>query len=95
MITGLNLLSAELIGKAEIWIVGFKVAILLFFVGAGVAGIKTSQIAPGSWSPPLQLAAGGMIIFVAYEGFELIANTAHDVRDGGRCRARTTRRSGL
>jgi amino acid transporter len=84
MITGLNLLSAELIGKAEVWIVGLKVAILLFFVGAGLAGVKTSQIAPGSWSPSLQLAAGGMIIFVAYEGFELIANTAHDVRDAAR-----------
>jgi amino acid transporter len=84
MITGLNLLSAELIGKAEDWIVGIKVAILLLFVGTGLAGVKTSQIALGSWSPPLQLAAGGMIIFLAYEGFELIANTAHDVRDGAR-----------
>jgi amino acid transporter len=83
-IAGLNLLSAELIGKSEGWIVGLKVAILLFFVGAGLASINASQIAPGSWSPPLQLAAGGMIIFLAYEGFELIANTAHDVRDGAK-----------
>jgi amino acid transporter len=29
----------------------------------------------------LQLAAGGMIIFPAYEGFELIANTAKDLHD--------------
>ena len=83
-IAGLNLLNAEVIGKAEDWIVGLKVAILLFFVGVGLARIHTSQLAPGSWSPPLQLAAGGMIIFLAYEGFELIANTAHDVRDVAR-----------
>ncbi len=83
-IAGLNLLSAEWIGKAESWIVGLKVAILLFFVGAGLAGIHASQIAPRSWSPPLQLAAGGMIIFLAYEGFELIANTAQDVHDAAR-----------
>lgn len=83
-ISGLNLLSAELIGKAEGWIVGLKVAILLFFVGAGLAGVNTSQVAPSSWSPPLQLAAGGMIIFLAYEGFELIANTARDVQDAAR-----------
>lgn len=80
-IAGMNLLSAELIGKAEVWIVGLKLAILLLFVGAGLSGINASQIAPGSWSPPLQLAAGGMIIFLAYEGFELIANTAQDVGD--------------
>ena len=32
----------------------------------------------------MQLVSGGMIIFVAYEGFELIANTAKDVRDPAR-----------
>jgi len=80
-IAGMNLLNAELIGKAEIWIVAIKLAILLLFVGVGFSGIQASQIAPGSWSPPLQLAAGGMIIFLAYEGFGLIANTANDVRD--------------
>ncbi len=80
-IAGMNLRNAELIGKAEIWIVTSKLAILLLFVGVGVFGINASQIAPASWSPPLQLAAGGMIIFLAYEGFELIANTANDVRD--------------
>ena len=84
LITGLNLLSAGVIGRAENWIVGLKVAILLLFVGVGFAGIKTAQIEPGSWSPPLQLAAGGMIIFLAYEGFELIANTACDVRNVAR-----------
>jgi amino acid transporter len=84
LITGLNLLRAELIGKAEDWIVGLKVTILLLFVGVGIIHINTSHLAPGSWSPPLQLAAGGMIIFLAYEGFELIANTAHDVRNVAR-----------
>lgn len=83
-IAGLNLLKAEVIGKAEDWIVGLKIVILLVFVGVGFGGIQGSRLAPGSWSPPLQLAAGGMIIFLAYEGFELIANTAHDVRDTAR-----------
>jgi amino acid transporter len=84
LIAGLNLLNVGLIGKAEEWIVAVKLAILLFFVAVGLASIKTSHFAPASWSPPLQLAAGGMIIFVAYEGFELIANTAKDVRNPAR-----------
>jgi amino acid transporter len=83
-ITALNLLDAQLIGAAERWIVAVKVAILLAFIGAGIAGIDPAQIAPASWAPALQLAAGGMIIFVAYEGFELIANTANDVDDASR-----------
>ena len=61
-----------------------KVLILLLFVGVGLAGVQAAQIEPSSWSPPLQLVAGGMIIFLAYEGFELIANTATDVRDAAR-----------
>jgi len=81
-VTGLNLLNAELIGKAEDWIVGLKILILLGFVGTGMAGVQSDHFAPQSWATPLQLAAGGMIIFLAYEGFELIANTAQDVRDG-------------
>jgi amino acid transporter len=79
-ITGLNLLGAGIIGKAESWIVGLKVTILLVFVAVGFRGIETQRIALPAWSPPLQLLAGGMIIFLAYEGFELIANTALDVR---------------
>ena len=84
LLTGLNLLGAKWIGKAEIWIVGLKVAILLLFVGAGLASVHGARIAFANWSPPLQLLAGGMIIFLAYEGFELIANTAQDVRDVAR-----------
>ena len=81
---GLNLLSADVVGKAEGWIVGIKMAILVLFVAAGLGGVAAPRLEPASWSPPLQLVAGGMIIFLAYEGFELIANTAHDVRDPAR-----------
>ncbi len=83
-ITGLNLLSANLIGRAETWIVAIKVTILLVFVVVGAAGIQSANVAPSAWSAPFELAAGGMIIFLAYEGFELIANTAKDVRDVAR-----------
>jgi len=84
VIAGLNLLSAEAIGRAERWIVAFKVVILVGFVGAGFATIDSARLAPSQWSAALPLVAGGMIIFLAYEGFELIANTAQDVRDAGR-----------
>jgi amino acid transporter len=80
-ITGLNLLSARAVGEAEEWIVGVKITILLFFVAMGLFVVDPGRLAPVHWESPLQLLAGGMIIFVAYEGFELIANTAKDVRD--------------
>jgi amino acid transporter len=80
-ITGLNMLSAKVIGRAENWIVGLKIAILLLFVLVGMGGVDGAQIAPTTWAPAFHLIAGGMIIFVAYEGFELIANTAQDVKN--------------
>jgi amino acid transporter len=83
-IMGLNFLSAKYIGEAEDVIVGIKVAILLLFIAVGLWGIDPARVGPSTWSAPLQLVAGGMIIFLAYEGFELIANTAEDVADGGR-----------
>ena len=83
-ITGLNLLNAKLIGEAEDWIVLIKLAILLLFIAVGIWGVDSSRLAPAAWSSPVNLITGGMIIFLAYEGFELIANTAQDVRDAPR-----------
>ena len=79
-ITGLNLLSAKLIGEAEDWIVLVKLLILVVFIAVGIWGIDGARLAPSTWPAPLHVVAGGMIIFLAYEGFELIANSAQDVR---------------
>jgi amino acid transporter len=81
LLTGLNILGAKVIGETEVWIVGFKILILLLFITAGVWTINLQHLKPPNWSNPGQLISGGMIIFLAYEGFELIANTAGDVRN--------------
>ena len=81
LLTLLNIKGAGIVGKAEEWIVGLKLLILLFFIGMGLWHVDLERLAPSAWSSPLQLVAGGMVIFLAYEGFELIANTAGDVRN--------------
>jgi amino acid transporter len=78
--TLLNVLGARAVGRSENFIVALKLAILLFFLGVGLRSVNVPSIAPAAWSSPLQLVAGGMVIFLAYEGFELIANTAENVR---------------
>jgi amino acid transporter len=77
----LNALRTSLIGRFEEWTVGFKLTILLLFIGTGVWSLKIGQLGPKTWASTPSLLAGGMIIFLAYEGFELIANTAGDVRN--------------
>jgi amino acid transporter len=80
-VTGLNFLSVELIGIAEEWIVALKIGILLFFITVGAWSVDTARLAVSSWPAMGNILSGAMIIFLAYEGFELIANTAEDIRD--------------
>ncbi|MEO7058379.1 MAG: APC family permease [Lapillicoccus sp.] len=80
----LNVAGASTVARAERYVVAIKVTILLLFVVVGMFGVSTARLSPDQWSPPLSLVAGGMIVFVAYEGFELIANAAEDVTDPGR-----------
>ncbi|MCB0632311.1 MAG: APC family permease [Saprospiraceae bacterium] len=83
--TVLNYLNAKLIGEIETGVVVFKILILLIFVALGLATLgksdQTGQLAVSEWTSPFRLLAGGMVIFVAYEGFELIANTADDIEN--------------
>ncbi len=78
-LTGINVAGAGAVGEAEEWIVGFKIVILLVFVVLGSRSLDTAALAPAAWAGIGPLVAGGMIIFLAYEGFELIANAAEDV----------------
>ncbi len=83
-ITVLNAFSADLIGRAEDFIVGIKLVILLVFVVVGFTQVSASSLAPSTWASPIGLISGGMIIFLAFEGFELIANAAEDAADPAR-----------
>jgi amino acid transporter len=79
--TLLNIFGASVVGEAEELIVGLKVLILLLFVGVGIWGVDPVRLEPAAWSNAMEVIAGGMVIFLAYEGFELIANSAGDVKD--------------
>jgi len=79
--TILNILGAYIVGKAEDYMVAFKVLILLFFSVLGFITVDMSKLSPTHYPHFLHIMTGGLIIFLAYEGFELIANTAADVKD--------------
>ncbi len=81
LFTIINALGAVITGRTEDALVLFKVAILVLVVGAGFSFVDWGRMSSSNWPGPVNIIAGGMIIFLAYEGFELIANTAKDVRD--------------
>ncbi len=83
--TLINYYSVKVVSKIESFAVVIKLIILLGFVGIGVYGLwgnpNVSQLAISQWETPFQLLTGGMVIFVAYEGFELIANAVPDIEN--------------
>ncbi|NPA80041.1 MAG: APC family permease [Thermotogae bacterium] len=76
----INALGAYLSGKVEDVMVALKVGILLFFSIVGLLSGDFSRLSPEQWKGLVEIMTGGLIIFLAYEGFELIANTSQDVR---------------
>ena len=79
-----NLTGAALVARTETFIVGVKVVILVVVVVAGVPSVSASRLAPDTWGGPVEILAAGLLVFVAYEGFELISNASEDVRNGAR-----------
>jgi len=81
--TIINYYSIKVVGLIESYAVLIKLFILIAFVIIGAIGLFTnpniSQLAISNWESPIKLMAAGMVIFVAYEGFELIANVAPDI----------------
>ena len=82
----INYLSIQLVSKIESVSVVVKLLILVIFIGIGFYGFSMhpenlDQLSPKNWESPLLLLSGGMVIFVAYEGFELIANSISDLKD--------------
>ncbi|MEP0984372.1 APC family permease [Ekhidna sp.] len=81
--TIINYYSIAVVGKIESLAVIIKLVILIAFIFIGAYGLignpNITQLAVSNWEAPIKLFAGGMVIFVAYEGFELIANAAPDI----------------
>ncbi len=65
VISALNLLSARLIGEAEDLIVLVKLSILVLFIAVGFGGVDGARLIPSTWASPVNIVAGGMIIFLA------------------------------
>ncbi|WP_459213178.1 APC family permease [Aquimarina rhabdastrellae] len=83
--TAINYYSIKVVSEIESYAVIIKLIILLSFVVIGIYGLigneNLDQLATTNWETPLELITGGMVIFVAYEGFELIANAAPDIEN--------------
>ncbi len=76
----INLANAGLVARAEGVIVAIKLVILGLVIAAGMPSVSSTRLDPAAWPTPVTVVGAGMLIFAAYEGFELIANASADVR---------------
>ena len=81
---GLNLAGARVVGRAEAVLVYFKLAVLVCFAVAGLAFVHGSRVSPSAFPAAGSIVFAGTLIFLAYEGFELIANASEDAADPAR-----------
>lgn len=83
--TCINYYNVKVVGRIEAYVVFIKLIILIAFIIIGAYGLwgnpNVHQLSVSNWVSPIKLITGGMVIFVAYEGFELIANAAPDIEN--------------
>lgn len=79
-----NFAGPALVEKSEGFFNFSKLLILFAFVVAGLAaasGLTFDRLGPSEWVPVPQMVAAGMLVFLSYEGFELIANVSDQVKN--------------
>ena len=78
-----NYAGSALVEKSETALNVGKLAVLGLFIVVGLfaSGLDWGRLAPAEWAPPSAIVANGMIGFLAYEGFELIANASDNIAD--------------
>jgi amino acid transporter len=84
LLTVLNLGPADLIGRAEMGLVGLKVSILLLLVVFGLIHLNRAQFTPFAPHGGLSVVTTSGLLFVAYLGFNVVCSMAPEVRDPGR-----------
>ena len=81
LVTVVNALGAKIMGRGETIIVAIKVSILVVFAVAGLWFMKPENLSPASWPQAQSILFGAGVLFIGYEGFGLITNTAGDMRN--------------
>ena len=85
---GVNLYGVKAAGRTEDVIVMIKVVILSLFAVVGLFYVKADRLLPVFDQGASGLLMGAALIFVAYEGFELIPNAVHEMEHPERNLAR-------
>jgi len=78
----LNAIAGRYVVNSENALNLIKMAVLVLFICWGIfTPIEWDRFAPENFVGPVAIASGAMVVFFNYEGFELIANTAREIKN--------------
>jgi amino acid transporter len=78
---GVNLYGVKASGESEDVLVLIKVLILSLFAIVGILYVRSDHLLPVFNTGGIGMLMGAALIFVAYEGFELIPNATNEMRN--------------
>jgi amino acid transporter len=77
----INILGTKLMGRAEDIIVYLKILLLAILGGVGFFTLESTRFSPLFNNGLASVFLGGAVIFVAFEGFELITNAVEETKN--------------
>ncbi len=79
--TAINFLGAKAVGRSELVIVAANVGVLLLFAITGFFFLQPDLLSPVHWPHVDKMLFAAGVVFLTYEGFGLVTNTAEDMED--------------
>jgi amino acid transporter len=80
-LVGVNLLGTRLVGRAQTVIIVFELLILGTFAAAGLSQTHVAHFEAGGGDGIIGIFFGAGLLYVCFEGFGVVANTAGDMAD--------------
>jgi len=83
-VVAVNLIGTKFVGRSEIFVVTVELAILAVFVVLGLTRADPGRFADNGGHSWLGIFFAAGLLYVTYEGFGVVTNSAADMRDPAR-----------
>jgi amino acid transporter len=83
-VVAVNLVGSKFVARSEVFVVSIEMAILLLFVGFGAAKADPVRFADNGDHSFIGVLFAAGLLYVTYEGFGVVTNSAGDMRDPAR-----------
>ena len=84
VVVAVNLVGSKLVARSEVFVVSIELAILVAFVGFGLVSADPARFSHNADHTFIGVLFAAGLLYVTYEGFGVVTNSAGDMRDPAR-----------